>query len=189
MIHVPLVVTAALLPFAGYPLLYLPVHVVWIELLIHPTALVVFQEVPVGRVLAPVARTARIQFFTAAQWLRIAVVGLLVTGVVLAGYLRSVGLGDAPGDGLAHEVEHGRAMALVALTAASAGITARLSGLRTRAAQGMVAATLLSALVLVQTPVLARLLHLAPLGLGDWSLSFGGAVLVTLLAARGRMRP
>src|SRR5947199_315316 len=44
MIHIPLVITAAFVPFAGYPLLYLPIHIVWLELLIHPTALLVFQE-------------------------------------------------------------------------------------------------------------------------------------------------
>jgi Ca2+-transporting ATPase len=38
MIHIPLVITAALIPLAGYPLLYLPTHIVWLEMLIHPTA-------------------------------------------------------------------------------------------------------------------------------------------------------
>ena len=37
MIHIPLVVTAAFIPLAGYPLLYLPIHIVWLELVIHPT--------------------------------------------------------------------------------------------------------------------------------------------------------
>ena len=46
MIHLPLVVTAALIPLAGYPLLYLPIHIVWLELIIHPTALLVFQDCP-----------------------------------------------------------------------------------------------------------------------------------------------
>ena len=48
MIHMPLVVTAAIIPLAGYPLLYLPVHIVWLELIIHPSALLVFQELPPG---------------------------------------------------------------------------------------------------------------------------------------------
>jgi Ca2+-transporting ATPase len=44
MVHMPLVATAALIPFAGFPLLYLPMHVVWLELIINPTALLVFRS-------------------------------------------------------------------------------------------------------------------------------------------------
>ncbi len=55
----PLVLTAALIPLAGYPLLNLPVHVVVLELVIHPTALLVFQEMPGNQQLLPVRRTAK----------------------------------------------------------------------------------------------------------------------------------
>jgi Ca2+-transporting ATPase len=44
--HIPLILAAALIPLAGYPLLFLPVHIVWLELIIHPTALLVFQNLP-----------------------------------------------------------------------------------------------------------------------------------------------
>ena len=54
MVHIPLVATAALIPLAGYPLLYLPIHVVWLELIIHPTALLVFQEPATSTILEPV---------------------------------------------------------------------------------------------------------------------------------------
>ena len=50
-IHIPLVLTATLIPLAGYPLLYLPIHVVWLEVLIHPTAMLVFQDLPTGGLL------------------------------------------------------------------------------------------------------------------------------------------
>ena len=60
-VHIPLVVTAALIPLLGYPLLYLPIHVVWLELVIHPTALLVFQQLPEGRLRPrrPGRRTGR----------------------------------------------------------------------------------------------------------------------------------
>ena len=45
-LHIPLVVTAALVPLVGYPLLYSPLHIIWLEMIIHPTALLVFQEMP-----------------------------------------------------------------------------------------------------------------------------------------------
>ena len=63
MIHLPLVLSAALIPLAGYPLLYLPIHIVWLELIIHPTALLVFQNLPSRGRLEPIHRGRRIRFF------------------------------------------------------------------------------------------------------------------------------
>jgi Ca2+-transporting ATPase len=175
MIHLPLVVTAALIPLAGYPLLYLPVHIVWLELIIHPTALLVFQELPGDQRLARVKRLKKLRFFSAAQWFTIALVGTAVTAVVTFSYLRSLGAG--------HDVEHARAMALVALTVASAGITANLSRLRSRAAQVMVAGTVALSLLLVQTPAIASALHVKPLHVDDWALAIAGGLLASLLSA------
>lgn len=162
-IHIPLVLTATLLPLAGYPLLYLPVHVVWLEILIHPTAMLVFQE------SAPLAlsRDARspgtARFFSAGQWLMIVATGLVIACVVSAGYLRSL-------EGI-EKVEHGRAMALATFTAASALVTAALSRLRTRAAWVMCFGTLASSFSLIQIPKISALLHLTPLHWDDWSLA------------------
>jgi Ca2+-transporting ATPase len=180
MIHLPLVVTAALIPLAGYPLLYLPIHVIWLELVIHPTAMLVFQELPGDQELLPVQRSARLRFFTGVQWFVIVAVGVLLTVVITATYLRSLGSGFA--------VEHARAMAMVALTTASAGITATLSRLRGHAARIVVAGTLGLSILLVQTPALAVLLHLEPLHLDDWLLALGGGLLAALLAAAGSVR-
>ena len=38
LVHIPLVIGAAVIPLMDLPLL-LPVHVVWLELVIHPTAM------------------------------------------------------------------------------------------------------------------------------------------------------
>jgi Ca2+-transporting ATPase len=174
MIHIPLVLTAALIPLTGYPLLYLPVHIVWLELIIHPTALLVFQDMPADAQLAPVVRTRRLRFFSLQQWLMIAAVGGAVTVIVSMSYLRSLGAG--------FDVEHARAMALVALTAASAGITLNLSRLRTTAAWVMVGGTLVLSALFVQTPLLAAFLHLRPLHLDDWLLALAGGLLASLLS-------
>jgi len=181
MIHLPLVVTAALIPLAGYPLLYLPIHIVWLELIIHPTALLVFQEMPADHDLLPVRRNARLRFFNRRQWLTIATVGALVTVVVTGSYLRSLGAG--------YEVEHARAMAMVALTTASAGITAALTRLRGRAGHVVIAGTMVLSILLVQTPGLAGLLHLEPLHADDWMLAVGGGLLASLLSVAASIRP
>lgn len=175
MIHIPLVLTAALIPLAGYPLLYLPVHVVWLELLIHPTALLVFQDQPGDGQLAPVTRSRQLRFFNLPQWFTIAAVGTAVTAMVTFSYLRSLGAGL--------DVEHARAMALVVLTVASAGITASLSRLRSRTAWIMVGATLALSVLFVQTPLLAAFLHLRPLHADDWLLATAGGLMAALLSA------
>ena len=174
MIHLPLVLTAALIPLAGYPLLYLPIHIVWLELIIHPTALLVFQELPAEARLSPVRRAERLRFFGPPEWAAIAVVGALTTAVVSVSFLRALEQG--------HDVEHARALALVVLTCASAGITAGLTRLRTRAARAMVAATLVLSWLLVQTPWLAPLLHLRALDVHDWVLALAGGGVAGILA-------
>lgn len=174
MVHLPLVLTAALVPLAGYPILYLPIHVVLLELVIHPTALLVFQELPATGGLGPLRRTARLRFFSRGQWAWIVLVAALLAGVVGSSFLRGLDHG--------YDVDHARAVALVALTSASAGITAGLTRLRTRAARTMVAATLLMSCLLVQMPWAAALLHLKPLHADDWALALGAGVLAGILA-------
>ena len=106
MIHIPFVVTATLIPLAGYPLLYLPVHIVLLEIMIHPTAMLAFQE-PADRVLARRTHIAgRAQFFGFGEWVVIVLTGIVISAMVMAGYLRSLeGVqkcrarpGDGPGD-------------------------------------------------------------------------------------------
>ncbi len=183
MIHIPLVITAAFVPLAGYPLLYLPVHIVWLEMIIHPTALLVFQELPASERLAPGAAGGPARFFSRRDWVVIAAVGGLVTTFVVAGYLTSLSEGG--------RVEHGRAMALGVLTLTSAALTAALSGLRTWISRFVTGGTVALSVVLIQGPIVARLLHLEPLHLLDWGAAVLAALIATVpvaLALRDRSR-
>ena len=175
MMHIPLVATAALIPFAGFPLLYLPMHVVWLELIIHPTALLVFQDLPASDRLDPVERNLKLRFFDWREWTLIGLIGTLVILLIVLGYTRS--LGDN------NNVEHARSMAFAALIVASATMTAGLTRLSSRGSLIAVLATISSALVLVQVPALASLLHLSPLHADDWLIAGLGGLLVGSLAA------
>lgn len=175
MMHMPLVATAALVPFAGFPLLYLPMHVVWLELIIHPTALLVFQELPATDKLDPVERNCKLRFFTWQEWTLIASIGARVIAMIVLGYARSLGTSN--------DVEHARSMALVALVVASATMTAGLTRLRSQSSVIAVLATIASAVLLVQIAPLARLLHLSPLHLDDWLIAGSGGAVVASLAA------
>lgn len=172
MIHIPLVITAALVPLAGYPLLYLPVHIVWLEMLIHPTALLVFQGLPTREGLRATPRPGPLRFFTPFQWVVIVFTGVMVTAFVAGGYVRSFETGH---------VDHGRAMALAILTLSSASITTALSGLRTLTALVIVVTTVVTSVLLTQVPPLAAALDLEPLHVDDWAIATAGSIVAAAL--------
>ena len=175
MLHMPLVATAAFIPFSGLPLLYLPMHIVWLELIIHPTALLVFQELPASEELETVRRNPKVQFFDWREWTLIAIVGALLSVMIVVGYTRSLGID--------HNVEHARSMALAALIVASATVTAGLSRLRSRIAVVAVVATVASGVILLQISSIATLLHLSPLHVDDWLIAGFGGLLAGSVAA------
>lgn len=182
LVHLPLVIGAAAIPLMGLPLLFLPIHIVWLELVIHPTAMLAFQDLPLLGPLAPVRRQRRARFFSTQAWLAIVLVGGLVGIAVVWSYLHALGADQ--------DVEHARAMALAVLLVASAGITTGLTKLRQANARWLVIGTLASLGVLVQIPAVSRWLNLRPLHGTDLALvavAFAVIGLVTLgLASRLR---
>ncbi|WP_412852756.1 cation transporting ATPase C-terminal domain-containing protein [Ectothiorhodospira shaposhnikovii] len=178
MIHIPLVATAALIPLLGYPLLYLPIHIVWLELIIHPTALLVFQNLYSHRPLGPPpSKGIRERFFDNRQWWTIVMVGSIVTLLVLGTYIRSLGAD--------HAVDHARTMALLALIMAGAGITAALSNMRGIMAWSLVVGSPALAATFIHTPTLREILHLHPLHWDDWLIAMAGGALAAVLVCIG----
>ena len=173
MLHIPFVVSALVVPLLGYPLLYLPVHIVWVEMILHPTALLGFQEVPTTGSLQPARPGGVTRFFSRREWTLIALVGGLIALVVISGYVWNV---EERGN-----AEHGRAMAMATLALASAALATALSGLRTRTARLIAAATTASAIAVIQAPLLAGMLHLEPLHLADWGVAIAGSLLAAAL--------
>jgi Ca2+-transporting ATPase len=174
MVHIPLVLTAAIIPLAGYPLLYLPIHIVWLELLIHPTALLVFQDPPPVKGMVPLNRGQRSAFYEPRSWAVIVLAGVAVTAAVMLGYEHALGGGL--------DTEHARTIGISTLVVASVTITCCLSGLKSWVARHVVAAALGSLVLFVQLPQLAALLHLRPLHLLDWMVAVGTGVLTGSLS-------
>jgi Ca2+-transporting ATPase len=173
MIHIPLVIAAAVVPLAGYPLLFLPAHIVWLELIIHPTALLVFQARPGGAAIPRKRPRRQHRLFSGSDWAVIAAVGALLTVLVVSAYVRSV---HESGD-----VGHGRAAALAVLTLASALVTLALGRLGTIAGAVVPAATVVVSALLIQVPAAAHVLGLAPLHADDWAVAAAGALLAAAL--------
>lgn len=173
-IHLPLVLTAAFVPLAGYPLLYLPLHIVWLELIIHPTAILVFQQLPAGHGLGPVDRGARHRFFTRREWAVIGICGALLTALVGAAYAYSLGPEQNAG--------HARSMAMLTLIIASAVTTLSLTGFRSMAAWIAAAATVASAALVIPIGSIASLFHMQTLHGDDWLVAIVGGLAVGSLA-------
>lgn len=185
LVHLPLVIGASVIPLMDLPLLLLPIHIVWMELVIHPTAMLAFQAPPQREPLAAVRRHARARFFSTGTWLGMGLFGALLSVAVVWSYLHALGTDQ--------DVEHARAMAFSMLLVISAGITAGLTGLRQAAARWLVAGTLASLGVLVQVPAISRILNLRPLHGADWALlaiAFAAIGLLALaVASRLRHQP
>jgi len=175
MLHAPLVATAALIPLMGYPLLYLPIHIVWIELILHPTALLVFQNLPSQGALSRRSKGNRLSFFTPREWVTIGLVGAVASAVILGGYIFN--LGETV------DVPHARSMAMAALIIAGSAIAAALTRLRSRSAWIATLAPVLSAFAAIQIEPVASVLHLSPLHPVDWVIAMFGGVIISAGAA------
>lgn len=156
LIHIPLVLTAALLPLIGYPLAYLPVHIVWLELIIHPTALLAFQS----QITSVVPINGGKSFFSWEKIITIGVGCLIVTTAMILSF--HWGLRE----GLSEE--HVRTKALASLILWSAGITLYLTKLRIMPANFMATGTILSTLFLIHFSEKWKSLHLITIGSNDW---------------------
>jgi P-type Ca2+ transporter type 2C len=181
MIHGPLVATAALLPLLGYPLLYLPIHIVWLELIMHPTALMVFQKQAQNTRLGRADQTVGVQFFGMREWAVIGLITVLVTGLIVWSFAYSLGPDQ--------NVGHARSMALATLLSANGAVTLALRGWTTRGAIIAAAGSLGSAVLLIQSPLVSGLIHLNPLHMGDWAIALlGGGALGSLATLFHRAR-
>ncbi|MCE3009177.1 MAG: cation-transporting P-type ATPase [Proteobacteria bacterium] len=158
MIHVPFVVTAALIPLMGYPLIYLPLHIVWLELIIHPTALFGFQQA--ADLKAPSSRQRK-NFFDRLELVRTLVPSILMTLIMVLLFTQTIGPGGS--------VSEARTISLVLLIFWSAGSLAVLTSLRTLAAKLIFGITIFSTILVVQWSFLADLLGLSTLQVHHWT--------------------
>jgi Ca2+-transporting ATPase len=176
LIHFPLVISAAVVPLMGLPLLYLPVHVVWLELIIHPTALLGFQDgAPEGPLLGRPS-TGPAGFFSRRAWIAISIWGVVFAAVVFAAFALT-----ATGDS---EVGHARALAIGSLIAMSAGATLGLSQRFVGLTVVVPALSMASLFCFTQVPMLAGAMELQPLSPVEW-FAILGLVGLSALLARG----
>ncbi len=181
--HPPLLLAALVVPLLGQPLLLLPVHLVWLELIVHPTASLVFEADPASPDLMrrPPRRPGQ-GLLTAVDFARaVGEGGVLFLGV-LALYLAALDRG-AP-------LPQARALALATMIFGQSVLVllerapdrplwhAPLRG--NRVLPLILAASVGSVPLAVLLPPLARLLKLAPLSLSQWAVAAALALVCTV---------
>jgi Ca2+-transporting ATPase len=167
LIHIPFVLTAASIPLLGYQLVYLPVHIVWLELLIHPTAILAFQAVA-----SP--KTARVTnyFYQKFDIFRFALFGI---GLAIAvGFIFIFSIKENSNIDLA------RAKVMVLLSIWSGSLVVYYTRLKTLTSRLVVGGTLAS-LFLIQSQSLAPILRIERLPKQSW-VEIAGTALAFITA-------
>ncbi len=165
LIHIPFVISAAIIPLLGYPILYLPAHIVWLELIIHPTALFAFQKAA-GPAEPPFKESSPNAFFRPRDWWRITAVGAFMTSALIYSYLSVIENISEP-----ISAELGRSRSLVLLSFWSAGVALFLSKGELRSTKLLATASALSTILIVQIKPLAAALHLQAMTVTDWFIT------------------
>jgi Ca2+-transporting ATPase len=177
MVHSPYVVSATIIPLLGFPLLYYPIHIIWIELFIHPTSMLVFQNLP-----NPNPNTDRVEdknkrqisFFTRYDWWGIGVIGIYTTALVIITYLLSLNI--------SHDAAQARANAFTAVALTHIALTIGLSKLQSFIAYVIVLLSIVMLLLLVQIPPVAHYFDMQPPSLNVWITLTGFSIITALIA-------
>lgn len=163
--HVPIVLLALFVPLAGLPLLLLPIHLVWLELVIHPTASFVFLAEPADPdAMRRPPRKRDEPFLTPYRMVQLLAAGLGLLAVALGIYLFNLAQGQSVGAA--------RALALGALILGNAALAEiersgfvprRLRGLRGSLVSALVLSlAVISFVAIVYVPGLAAAFEVEP---------------------------
>ncbi len=181
--HMPLLVSAFAVPVLGAPLLLLPIHLVWLEVIVHPTSSLVF-EADAGSpdLMRRPPRRPDAELVDVRQMTRALLDGGVLAVVSLWLYLHQLAAGQA--------VPVARAEAIAAMIVGQVGLILlerRPDQFLWKAASGsgplllaIAVLTLAGLFVAIQVPAVADVLQLAPLSAQGWFVGGGLGALAVL---------
>ena len=107
--HAPLILSAVVIPFLGIPLLLLPIHLVWLELIVHPTSALVYENDPAAAedLMTEPPRGRATNLLRRKDWVRPILLGSVLTIGCIAVYVLDLRQG--------YTVEVARGMALTTM--------------------------------------------------------------------------
>ena len=185
--HMPVIGLAVAVPALGLPLLLLPIHLVWLELVVHPVAALVFEveEAPADVMARPPRRPSE-GLLPVRLAARSVLSGLAITAGALAIYAARLSEG----------VTAARAAAMTTVIAGGLALTWAERALdrpwrevplpRSPRFWIVVAIVAASVPATMLIPPVARLLQLAPIGLADVGLALAVAAAAVVWRAPGR---
>jgi Ca2+-transporting ATPase len=92
--HAPLLLGAFVLPLLGAPILLLPIHLIWLELIVHPTSALVFEnDPPHADIMERGPRDPSRALLGRPEWMRALSLGGALAAAVVAIYLLSLRYG------------------------------------------------------------------------------------------------
>jgi Ca2+-transporting ATPase len=175
--HVPVIGLALCAPLFGWPLILLPVHIIWLELIVHPVSALLFENAPPppDSMLRP-PRKPGAPLLARGRIARSAITGALLTIAALALYAIRYRV----------DVEEARAAALVVVIVGNLILVWAERAIdrpwwtlelpRTLRFWLVYAAVAASLPVCLCVPVLAQTLHVAPPPPGDLAIAMAAAV-------------
>lgn len=179
--HIPLLVAALVVPFAGKPLLLLPVHLVLLEIVLHPAVSLVFEADPAAPGTMQRPPTPRTEGLLTRRLWRPFALGTVLSAAVLGTYLVALQRGWA--------VDTARTTSfclllvgqMILLLVERSPQQPIWSGFRSTRTLGWVLVTFVLLLVLVTSVrPLADLLRLTSLNGTNWAIAVALAVVATL---------
>jgi P-type Ca2+ transporter type 2C len=192
--HVPLLAAALLIPFTGEPLLLLPVHLILLQIVGHPTAALAFEgDRPAPDVMRRPPRAPGSSLLSRGALINSLAVGATLATAVLAVYLQRLESGAPTRDA--------RASAFVTLLVGDVLLVLVVRARRepfwqvgargNRSLWAVVVVTIAMVVAALALPRARDLLRLGPLEASDVAFAVGAAVLATawtgvLAVARGQ---
>ena len=174
--HVPIVGLALLAPVLGLPLLLLPIHLVWLELIVHPVSALVFEgEAAPEDVMRRPPRDPGAPLLPTRMVVRSVVSGALITATALLLYVLRLPAGEPIARGIALATLVSGSLLLVFAERAFDATWISVPLPRTARFWGVWAIAALSLPLALEVPPLSRLMRAGPLPLSDWLLALGCA--------------
>jgi Ca2+-transporting ATPase len=174
--HVPIVGLALLPPVLGMPLLLLPLHLVWLELIVHPVSALLFQgDAPPADLMTRPPRDPRAPMLRRGSVIRSSLSGALLTLAVLRVYGARVGAGPnvARGLALATLIIGYQMLALVERAGTIHGLTDVFP--RSPRFWFVWVAAAASLPILMYLPATAAVMSVEPISPGGWGVALAAA--------------
>lgn len=156
--HIPFVLSAAIVPLMGFPVLYLPLGIVWLELIIHPSALFGFLDDDWQRE-EPKA------FFSGKDFFNMIILGLIFSSLLVLYFWKMVD------SSIVESVNHGRSLVMAMVCGWSLALVWQLTIKKRLVTYVIMISTLLSAILFTSVPFFQSIFYLAPLNLEEWALA------------------